>query len=59
MQLELSGSARGGQVIAQQSGGIQSEEYGKEWLDQLQGFRYVVENNRDIMSKRIRRVGIY
>jgi hypothetical protein len=35
VQLDLSGSARGGQVIAQQSGGTQEEEYGKEWLDQL------------------------
>jgi hypothetical protein len=36
VQLDLSGSARGGgQVIAQQSGGTQEEGYGKEWLDQL------------------------
>jgi hypothetical protein len=35
VQLDLSGSARGGQVITQQSGGTQEEEYGKEWLDQL------------------------
>jgi hypothetical protein len=59
VQLDLSGSARGGQVIAQQSRGTQEEEDGKEGLDQLQGFRYVVEKYRDVASKRIRRVRIY
>jgi hypothetical protein len=48
VQLDLSGSARGGQVIAQQSRGTQEEEDGKEGLDQLQGFRYVVEKYRDV-----------
>jgi hypothetical protein len=35
VQLDLRGSARGGQVIAQQLGGTQEEEHRKEWLDQL------------------------